>query len=104
MTRRVLSKIQSLQLVDQVFCSPIKTHGPAIFSTLIRHVQGSNVCNQFHCLTLSVITLQLSLSMPKANLTEPRKLLNPEPSLLNRIRVLAIFMFNLDRETWHWKS
>ena len=68
--------------------------------------------------------LHLTLSLPKTNLIKPRKLLNPELSkkpkgvstqmkaldehflmvvftlLLNTVHVLAIFMFNLDRETW----
>ena len=66
----------------------------------------------------------LTLSLPKATLTKPRKLLHPElptkpksvttpmkaltkyflmvvlPFVLNRVYTFAHFMLNLNRETW----
>ena len=62
----------------------------------------------------------VTLSLPKTNLTKPRKLLNPEPKgvttqmkaldeyflmvvftlLLNTVHIFANFVFNLNRETW----
>ena len=64
----------------------------------------------------------LTFSLAKMNLTQPRKLLNPELSnettqmkaldeyflmvvftlLLNRVHDFTHFMFNLNRETWQW--